>query len=394
MYYDDVVRVEKLDDYRVRFVTKRPYFLALSVCGTIPLIPKHVFDDGSDFNNHPAGRNPVGTGPYRFLEWKTNKRVVLVRNENYWAKKPVIRRIEFKIITDDTIALQVLKKGELDFASIRPIQWVKQTGSQRFNEQFNKFKYLLPGFNYIGWNGKSPYFSDKRVRQAMTLMIDRKKLLEKINFGLGRVVESPFFVGSDQYNGNLKSHPYDPARARELLSQAGWKDSDNDGFLDKGGIKFSFTFLYPAASKFSERLAPILKEDLKKIGIAMTIERMEWAAFLEKIEKKNFDATALGWSTGFEDDPYQLWHSSQAFESRGSNFVSFTNKEADQLIEQARVEFDKKKRNALYARFQEILYDEQPYTFLFTNDSLVAVAKRFQNVKVHAVGLDTLEWEL
>lgn len=394
VYYDDVVRVEKLDDYRVRFVTKRPYFLGLSVCGTIPLIPKHVFDDGGDFNAHPAGRYPVGTGPYKFIEWKTNKKIVLVQNKNYWGKKPAIERVEFKIITDDTVALQVLKKGELDFASMRPIQWVKQTGSEKFSGQFNKFKYLLPGFNYIGWNMKSPMFSDKRVRQAMTMMVDRQKLLQKINFGLGQVIESPFFVGADQYNKNLQIYPYDPAKARRLLTEAGWKDSDNDGFLDKEGKKFAFTFLYPAASKFSERLAPILKEDLKKVGIEMSIERMEWAAFLERIENKKFDATALGWSTGFEDDPYQLWHSSQAKEAKGSNFVSFENTEADLLIERARVEFDKEKRNALYYRFQEILYDEQPYTFLFANDSLVAVARRFTNVKVHPVGLDTLEWEL
>ncbi|MBI2340302.1 MAG: hypothetical protein HYU99_08070 [Deltaproteobacteria bacterium] len=394
VYYDDVIRVEKLDDYRVKFVTKRPYFLGLSVCGTIPLIPKHIFDDGGDFNAHPAGRNPLGTGPYRFLEWKTNKRIVLVLNENYWGKKPAIDRMEFKIVTDDAIAIQVLKKGEIDYANMRPIQWVKQTGSQRFNEQFNKFKYLLPGFNYIGWNGKSPFFSDKRVRRAMTLMVDRQKLLEKINYGRGQVVESPFFVGGAQYNKNLKLHPHDPAQALQLLQDAGWRDGDGDGYLDKEGKKFSFTFLYPAASKFSERVAPILKEDLKKIGIEMNIEKMEWAAFLERIEKKKFDATALGWSTGFEDDPYQLWHSSQAKEEKGSNFVSFENKEADELIEKARIEFDEGERNALYYRFQEILYEEQPYTFLFASDSLVAVAGRFKNVKVHPVGLDPLEWEL
>ncbi|MDO8519415.1 MAG: ABC transporter substrate-binding protein, partial [Deltaproteobacteria bacterium] len=192
----------------------------------------------------------------------------------------------------------------------------------------------------------------------------------------------------------LKTIPYDPALAQDLLAAAGWKDTNRDGVLDKDGKPFDFVFLYPASSKFSERVAPILKEDLEKIGIIMRIEKMEWAAFIGKIEKKEFDATALGWSTGFEDDPYQVWHSSQSKIDRGSNFVSFENVEADRVMEAARTEFDKNRRNALYAKLQKIIQEEQPYTFLFCSSSLVAVSKRFKNVKVHKTGLDILEWDL
>lgn len=395
VYYADVERVEKIDDYTVKFVYKKPYFLGLSVCGGIPLIPKHVFDlPGEDFNYNPANRHPIGVGPFQFVEWKTNKKIVLERNENYWGPKPAIRRIEFKIITDDTIALQVLKKGELDIASLRPIQWVKQTSSQRFATAFNKYKYLVPGYNYIGWNSKNPLFSDKKVRQAMTLLIDRKKILEKINYGLGEITESPFFVGGNQYDISLKTHPHNPGFALQLLAEAGWQDTNGDGLLDRHGIPFSFVFLYPASSKFTERVAPILKEDLKKVGIEMNIERMEWAAFIGKIEKKEFEATSLGWSIGFEDDPYQLWHSSQSKIERGSNFVSFENGEVDRAIEEARAEFNPERRNSLYKKMQKIIYDEQPYTFLFANYSLVVVSNRFKNVIVHKAGIDPMEWEL
>lgn len=394
VYFEDVIRVEKIDSYTVKFVYKKPYFLGLAILGGMSLIPKHVFDVETDFHHNPANRHPIGVGPYKFVEWKTNKRIVLTRNENYWDKKPVINRVEYKIVTDDTIALQVLKKEELDVSSLRPIQWVKQTGSEKFNRAFNKYKYLTPGYNYIGWNNNNPLFSDKKVRLAMTLLVDRKKLLQKLNFGLGKVVESPFFVEGDQYDHSLVTRPYNPKMAKQLLAEAGWNDHDGDGLLDKDGKKFEFTFLYPASATFTKRLAPILKEDLKKVGIEMRIERMEWAAFLNRIEKKKFDATSLGWSTGFEGDPYQVWHSSQAAMQRGSNFVSFSNKEADRLIEQAREEFSKERRNTLYKRFQKILYKEQPYTFLFANYSLVVVSERFKNVIVHKVGLDILEWEL
>lgn len=406
VYYADVEKVEKLDNFTVKFIYKKPYFLGLSVCGSMPILPKHLFDDGSDFNSHPLARKPVGSGPYKFLEWKTGQKIVLVRNENYWGVKPAIQKIEYKIVGDDTVSLQLLKKNEIDYAPLRPIQWMRQTDSEKFNSQFQKLKYILPGFNFIGWNSLSPFFADKNVRRAMTLLIDRQKILEKINYGLGQVVESPFFVGGPQYNADLQKLLYNPKLALELLNQAGWKDTNGDGILDDGGKsrqkneeenninikRFEFTFLYPASSKFSERMAPLLKEDLAKVGIVMNIERIEWAAFLGRIEGKKFDATSLGWSAGFEDDSYQVWHSSQAKIERGSNFVSFTNAEADQLIENARTEFDTNKRNQLYYDLQKIIADQQPYTFLFSSNSLLAVSRRFDNVIVHKTGINILEW--
>lgn len=394
VYYADVLEVKKLGPHTVKFIYKRPYFMGLGVCGGISLVPKHVFDDGTDFNTHPASRHPIGLGPYKFVEWKTNKKIVLERNEDYWGPKPEIRRLEFKIVTDQTIALQIIKKGELDVGSLRPIQWIRQTSSKKFQQSFEKYKHLSPGYNFIGWNNERLFFSDKRVRQAMTLLVNREKLLKKINFGFGKIVEGPFFVGSDQYDHTLPIHPYDPKQAVSLLNEAGWRDTNGDGWLDKEGRPFRFKFLLTASSKFAERMATILKEDLKNRGIDMEIERLEWAAFLGKIDKKDFDATSLGWSMGFETDPYQIWHSSQAEVDRGSNFISFKNAEVDRLIEQARTEFDNKKRKALYHRFQQIIYDEQPCTFLFANDSLEVVSKRFVNVVMHKTGLNTLEWKM
>ncbi|HBF14033.1 MAG TPA: peptide-binding protein [Deltaproteobacteria bacterium] len=387
-----ISKIEKVDDFTVRFVSTKPYFKALSVCGDIPLIPKHVYDGRVDFEQNPANRHPIGIGPYRFAGWRTGKKMSLERYENYWGTKPPIKRIEYPIIADITVALQVLKKGELDTASLRPIQWMKETNSEKFEKQFYKLKYVSPGFSYIGWNTKAVYFDDKRVRQAMTNLVDRQKLLEKLNFGLGRVVVGPFFIESPAYNRDLVPHAYNPEQAKKLLDEAGWVDSNDDGVRDKNGKNFEFTFLYPSASKSAERVATILKEDLQKVGLVMHIEKMEWAAFLDRIDKKNFDATMMGWSTGFEDDPYQIWHSSQASVPGGSNFISYSNAEADHLIEKARQEFNEKERNKLYWRFQEILYDEQPYTFLFSSDALVVVSKRFSNVIVHKAGLDIREW--
>lgn len=389
-YYRDIEKVEALDDHTVRYTYRMPYFRALEFCGGIPIVPAHRFSPEDDFNRHPIMRHPVGTGPYRLLHWDTGKEIVLVRNEGYWGEKPHLQRIVFKIITDNTVALQVLKKGGLDLMGLRPIQWVKQTGSRKFNQRFKKLKYYQPSYSYIGWNLRKELFSDRRVRRAMTQLLDRETILDRLLFGLGTVVTGTFYVKSPEYNHDIQPYPYDPQEAIALLEAAGWKDRDGDGILDRNGVPFEFEFLVSAGSKFGEQLATILQQNLKEVGIRMGIRKLEWAVFIQKIQSHEFDACTLAWSLSWESDPYQLWHSSQA--DRGSNFVGFRHEEADRIIEAARTEFDPEKRRRLYHRFHEILHEEQPYTFLFTTEALVAVDGRFQNVKVYPMGLEPREW--
>lgn len=389
-YYQDIEKLEVLDDYTIRYAYRTPYFRALEFCGGIPIVPAHLFKEEDDFNQHSIGRQPVGTGPYRLERWDTGKEIVLVRNEDYWDVKPHIKRIVFKIITDNTVALQVLKQGALDLMSLRPIQWMKQTGGERFNEKYQKLKYYLPIYSYIGWNLRKPWFQDRRVRQAMTMLIDRPLILDKILFGLGTIVTGSFYVNSPDYNKDVKPYPYDPAAAVELLKAAGWEDHDGDGVLDKDGVPFSFEFLTSAGSKFGEQIATILQENLKNVGIRMDIRKLEWAVFVQRVQEHDFDATTMAWSLNWESDPFQLWHSSQV--EKGSNYVGFVNAEADKLIEEGRREFDAEKRRALYHRFHEIIHEEQPYTFLFTTEALVAVDRRFQNVNVYPMGLAPRQW--
>ena len=389
-YYQDIEELEAPDDYTVRYRYRVPYFRALEFCGGIPLLPAHRFAETDDFNRHPIGRNPIGTGPFRFLHWDTGREIVLIRNEDYWGEKPHLDRVVFKVITNPTVTLQVLKKGGLDYAGLRPIQWVKQTRSKRFEEQFQKISYYSPSYSYIGWNLRKPLFSDVRVRKAMTLLVDRETLLKKILFGLGTVISGPFYLNSPDYDAGIRPYPYDPREAVALLRSAGWQDRDGDGILDREGLPFVFEFLISSGSKFAEQVATILQENLKQVGIKMEIRRLEWAVFIQRIQGRNFDACTLGWSLSWESDPYQIWHSSQA--EKGSNTVGFVNPEADRLMEEARREFDPVKRRRLYHRFHAIIHEEQPYTFLFTTQALVAVSRRFQNVKAYPMGLAPRRW--
>lgn len=389
VYFRDVSKVEKIDDFTIKFSYAYPYFRALSILSSLPVIPKHIFE-GTDINKNPAGRHPIGNGPYKFKEWNTGKNIIVTRNENYWSEKPEIMGIVFQVITDRSVALQVLKKVEMDMGALTPIQWVRQTESKKFNKRFNKYKYFQPNYSYIAWNQGRPYFKDARVRRAMTMLIDREKIKNTIYYGLVEIVTGNFYKFGNDYNNDMKPLTYNPQMAVKLLDEAGWIDHNGDGIRDKDGVDFEFTFM-TAGSKSSERISNILREELSKIGIVMEVSKFEWAVFSKNLHDRAFDATMLGWSMPFESDPFQVWHSSQT--EKGSNFIGFQNKEADKIIEAARREFDPEVRRKLFQRFHEIIHEEQPYTFLFMNPSLVAVEKRFENIKVYKAGLDIREWK-
>lgn len=393
IYYSDVEKVEKVDDYTVRFYFKKVYFRAFLMVGAIPIFPKHILEKYDDFNNNDFNRAPIGNGPYKFVKWDEDQRIVLERWDGYWGKKPKIKRIEFIIIKDDAVAFQALKKGVIDDKGLNSIQWARQTSSQKFNEMFQRLVYPVPNaILYVGWNNQHEIFKDRLVRVAMTHLINRKKIVKKLNFGLGFLATSTMYPFSDQYNKSIEPYPYDVSKALELLAQAGWKDHDGDGILDKNGKKFEFTFTMQSGNPTRESIAIVIKEQLAQVGIIAHIQRYEWAVFLGRIKDKNLDATVLAWTQQFESDPFQIWDMSQADVKGSSNFIGYKNKEASELIRQARVELNPKKRNELYWKFQEILHHDQPYTFLYAPPAIRAVSKRFENVKVHKAGLDMDEW--
>jgi len=391
VYYQDVKKVEKLGKYKVRFIFKRRYFKALEFAGGMPIVPKHIYQYG-DFNSHKNNRHPIGTGPYRFLKWETGKRIILVRNEKYWGEKPEIKKIIFKIIPESAIALQVLKKKEIDVSGIRAIQWVRQTNSLKFLKNFMKLKYYTPNYNFIAYNLRKKFFQDRRVRLALTYLVDREKILHKLLFNLGVITTGPFYVFGSSYDKTIKPYRYSPDKAVRLLEEAGWIDHDGDGIRDKDGTPFKFTFMISSGSNFARKLANIIKEEFKKYGIVVDIVRYEWAIFTRNLTSHSFDATTLGWAFGFEQDPYQVWHSSQA--EKGSNFVGYKNKEVDRLIEEARVTLSKKKRDEIFKKIHRIIHKDQPYTFLFCTPNLVAVSRRFENVRAYPLGLDFREWKI
>lgn len=353
---------------------------------------------GNDFNTHPNNREPfVGSGPYNFESWKTGQEIVLNRNKDYWRGDGYgyIDRIIWRVLTDQTASLVALKNGEIDLMqNLTTIQYLTMTNRKKFLDDFIKTTYIVPSYGYLGWRCGHPIFKDKRVRRAMTHMVRRKDMGEKLLFGFAEIVTGPFYRYGQDYDSTIVPYEYDPEKAMALLKEAGWADVDNDGILEKDSLEFKFELLVPSGSPFAEQLASILREDLFMIGVQMEIRRLEWSVFINNyIRNHDFDACYLGWVFGMRGDPKQVWHS-ESSTGRGSNHVEFRNAEVDSLIDAARVEFDLDKRVAMYHRFQQILHEEQPYTFLFSTMRKPAYDRRFKNVKFYPFrpGFQLDEW--
>lgn len=427
VYFNSVVDVEKIDDYTIRFITKEQYFLNESQLGSITILPRHFYDPenllanisvrqlsgdpaklpesakrfGEAFNKNYS-RNPLGSGPYKFSEWKTGRELELRRDPKYWGNgkegidQPHIDVIKYRIVNNLDAALTTLKSGGLDEMGLTPIQHIRGTSSERFNNEFQKFEYFAPSYSYIGWNHLHPIFRDKRVRQAMTYLTNRQQMVKTILFGLGTVVDSPIYFFRPEYDKTLFSHPYDPAKAQELLKEAGWEDTDGDGILDKEidgqRIPLRFELKINSGNTTRKSVALIFQDEVKKRGIEVTVRELDWTIFLADVQNRQFDAVILGWAMpSSEPDAFQVWHSSQAVK-KGSNHISYKNPKVDKILETYRREFDEAKRIELYREFQQLLNEDQPYTFLFAGKSASVVNRRFRNVQVYPSGLRAIEW--
>jgi peptide/nickel transport system substrate-binding protein len=384
--YLKVDRFHCLDDHTLEVIYKEPYSPALESWSE-GVLPSHLLE-GTSITKSPLQRNPVGTGPYRFDDWTSGEKIVLSSNQDYFEGRPFVDRVTIRIIPDPASMFLLLKAGELDRMDLTPIQFARQTESPWFKQNFRKYRYLHFGYTYLGYNLSSDKFRDKRVRQALTMAIDRQKIVKCVLLGLGQVAHTSYKPDTIWHNPRVKKFPYDPAQAKRLLEEAGWKDVNGDGVLEKDGETFEFTIVTNQGNEMRRNAAIIIQNELKKIGIAVNIRVIEWASLLKHfIHKRDFDACLLGWRIGVDPNQMDSWHSTKICDNC-VNFIGYANPEADRMLELGASTFDVKERKKYYDRFQEILVEDQPYTFLWVQEDLPIVSSRFLGIKPAVMGID------
>jgi peptide/nickel transport system substrate-binding protein len=304
-----------------------------------------------------------------------------------------------KIIAVDKVALESFKKGDLDVLMFTPEQWVRETGDERFGLGPGSGKPLVKldvqnraprPYRYVGWNLGSPLFSDRRVRRAMAHLFDRDTFIEKFYHGLQVKAVGPFEVDSPYSSPRVEPIGFSVPEAIGLLREAGWRDSDGDGVLERDGRPFSFT-LMTADPETSVKMLTLTKETMRKAGVEMNLRVVDWSTLLALIDEYRFDAVMLGWTRSPWPDPTPLWHSASAVQG-GLNLVRYRNPEVDRLIERGVRSIPEPERVGIFRRIHELIYADQPYTFLTErNHVLVGYRAAFRFVKPwysYDLGLD------
>ncbi len=383
--YKQVKKAEVLDDHTFRVTYPKPFAPALG-SWTLAILPKHLLE-GQDITKSPLARHPVGTGPYKFRDWRAGDKIILSYNPDYFEGRPYLNGYIYLVKPDLATMFLELKAGNLDRMGLTPLQYERQTAYAKFQRRFNKYKYVSFSYTYLGYNLEDQRFADRRVRQALTHAINRQEIVEGVLLGLGQEATGPYKPGTWFSNPDVPRFDYNPEKAKALLAEAGWRPNSR-GILEKDGKPFEFTILTNQGNDLRVRTGEIIQKRLAEVGIVVKLRTVEWAAFIKEfIDKGRFEAVLLGWTTGQDPDIYDIWHSSKTKPGE-LNFIHYNNPEVDRLIEEGRHTFDREKRRQAYFRFQEIIAADQPYTFLFVPDALPAIHKRFRGIKPAPAGIN------
>lgn len=289
---------------------------------------------------------------------------------------------------------QSFKSAKIDSYSLQPDQLVDLKNflnSDRYKENkkrgngINRLDFIARSYQYIGWNQANPLFASKKVRQALTMAIDRKRIIDRNLNGLGIEINGPFYRYSSSYDESILPWPYDPLKSRRLLEEEGWFDSDDDGIIDKvidgKKVPFRFSLTYYVKNSVSKAICEYIVGAMKELGIEVVLKGVDIADLSSAFDDRTFDAINLGWALGMPpEDPRQLWYSSGAKEKGSSNAVGFADPEADKIIDALQFESDPEERRKLYYRFDAIIHEEAPYTFLYSPVTIFLYYDRLQNV--------------
>ena len=393
--YEPVKTVTVIDPLKIKIVYKRLYSPAIGTWG-MGILPEHLLNEqalkkealrlGKDsdifsMRQSTFNRKPIGCGPFRFREWKSDQYIVLDRFDDYWEGPPNYKGYIFRVIPDLLTQEMEFYAGTIDSYNVQPHQ-VKRL---KEDPRFQSFSGTAFGYTYIGYNIRRKPFDDPRIRKALGMAIDTDKILNYVLYGQGERITGPFVKQTDYYNHNIETIPYDPEGALTLLESAGWKQN-KDGWLEKDGERLKFTLITNSGNDLRKAILAIAQDAWKQIGIDVRTDVLEWSVFIqERVNKADFDALILGWQMGIDPDLYQIWHSSQTNPYQ-LNFIGYKNHEADDLIIKIRQEYDHDRQAEYCHRLHEIIAEEQPYTFLYVGKWTAVLDKRIVIKKVDDAG--------
>ncbi|MDD2384489.1 MAG: peptide-binding protein [Sulfurospirillaceae bacterium] len=373
--------VEMLDDFTLKVHYKHPYFKALEIW-MMEILPEHILVGEKDLMTSKFNQAPIGTGPYILTQFAISQDSVLQANPSYFIHKPNLDKIIVHYLPDKSAEFLMLKSKQIDVGSLTPLQLERQI-DREFRKNYAIYEDIAHNYSYMGFNLNNEKFKDPKVRQALSLAINRQELVDILYFGHGKVCTGPFLPGTGAFNASVAAPKQDIAKAKALLKEAGYDENH----------PFEFE-LSTSASGSGSYSAQILQHQLKDAGIVMKLRVMEWQAFLNTVVMpRHFDAVLMGWSLGLKPDAYSIWHS-ESSRKGGFNFVGYHNEEVDTLIKEAEKTVDQKKFDAIYTKIFTLITEDNPYLFLVIPNSITVVNKKISPVSSSIIGVmhNTIDW--
>jgi peptide/nickel transport system substrate-binding protein len=366
----------------------------------VPVIPEHIFKDISrdQLANHESNFNPVSSGAFKFKKWDKNQTIILEADSNsFLFTYGQTAELVFKIVPDYTSRILQLKKGDIDL-----VELVKVEDMGELKAEDNLTLVTLTGreYDYIGWNNfdlndpSQPHklFGSSNVRKALTMAINRKEILDEYLSGQGELAASSVStIFKSAFNDEVKPYDYNPDEAKRLLALEGWRDKNKNGILEKGKTEFKFTMYYPVGNPLREYAAVVIKNNLKAVGIEVTMEKMEMGTFFNNLYERKFDSWIAGFGVPIPLELKPYWYSDPSVGFL--NFSSFRNDEADKLLDQLETKISKERKNKLIKKFQEIIHLDEPVTFLYWTPNVVAYNNRIKNLNITPYGVLVHCWE-
>lgn len=378
-----VKSVTLLDDYTLRVAYAKPYFKALEVW-MMGIVPEHVLKNEKDIMGSKFNTSPIGTGPYILKQLEFSKQIVLEANPAYFEHKPKIERIVFHVISDPMTRFLMLKSGQIDIDGLDPMQYERQLDPS-FKEQFATLELPSHTYTYLGFNLRLKKFQDPRVREALSLAIDRQALIDILFLKHGSVCTGPFLPGSKGFNREIKAPKRNLERAKALLKASGYDAAH----------PLEFEIATSNSNAIRPYAAEILQRQLLDVGVKVTLRVMEWQAFLNTVVvPRKFDTVLLGWSLSLTPDPYALWHS-QSDVPGGFNLVGYHSKKTDHLIEVMESSTDAEKTALLQRQIFGEIVGDNPYLFLVIPNEINVYSRRISGIQptINGIWEEYIDWE-
>jgi peptide/nickel transport system substrate-binding protein len=390
-----VKKAETPDPLTFKVTYAEAYAPALDSWAGLQILPKHLLQ-GQDLHTSAFARKPVGSHYYKLDSWAHGENLKLSRNPNSVLGQAKIDQLISRIIPDNSAQFLELMADNIDYMGLDPIKYSRIIPARpELQQKLALYKELGNSYTYMGFNLKHKPFDDRRVRLAINYAIDKQEIIDGVYLGLGINIASPYKPGTRWSNPALQPYPYDPAKARALLKEAGFVDTDGDGILERNGKPFAFEIV-TNQNKEREKSAVLIQRRLKEVGIDVNIRAIEWASFISRfIKTGDFDVVVLGWGLGLDPDQYNIWHSSQQAPGQ-FNFIGYNNPVIDKLLEQGRLELNPDKRMRIYHEFSRVLLEDSPIVYLSAGYGLTAIHKRVKGIDSPAppagIGHNSHEW--